>query len=414
MKIDIRNIGSELRSPIAKFTINLALLEGMYWFASAIGGYGNYYLQQNGFAASQIGTINGTCSIVGIFASILWGYISDRINSVKKTFFIVMILSIIVNSVIPLIPLHLSYSFFIVIFYWAFTNFLTGVAPTLLDNLSVRSCAILGINFGLIRCTGSIFYTVGNLISEPLIVRFGVGMTYPISRACAIPVLILLAFSFDPKIKGETGVRDLKTHPKKISLRPLFSNYYYSSFMVFAVIFTLATSTEYGFLTYLMAERGIQTEKFALFLAVRAFAEVPSLLIMKRLRSRFKLKYIIIAAVLIYSSYLLGLGLVVRSLGAMLITAVLFGFGNGLIIGSVSTYLYKLAPDELKASAQTVYTAFTSLSAIIANFIGGFIYDAVGGGFYTVIGTVAIIAALIFAVSFIFGRKFPNPGDELN
>ncbi len=402
---------SNLKTPGIKYALNLALLQGIFWVAWAFGNYSNYYLQLNGFTPAQIGALNSVCNITGIAAAFIFGYISDRINSVKKIFAFTLATGGVLFSIAPLIPLKYSYSVVMIFVYFALTNFFRGTNPTFLDNISVRTCAVVGINFGLIRCVGSITFSVASTLVQPVINAVGVGSIFPISGLLLLLTLLLLAFSYDPKSSDDVD-RERKKEP--LSLKPLLKNYYYVTFIVFSAVFYLAYNSEYSFLTYFFEERGIGMSRFGIFVAVRALTEVPMLLLMKRLRRRLRLKYAIVAAVLLISTYFLGLGLVAHSIGSMLFFAVLFGTGNGLLIGAFSTYLYKLAPYELKATAQTIYGAVSCAAGIAGNFCGGFIYDALRGSYYTLLGAATLFSALLFTAALLLRRSIPNPGDELN
>ena len=72
-------------SPQAKGMLNLMGIQGFFWFAWAFANYQTVYLQNIGMTSSDIGVLNAVCSVVGIFASAIWGMISDKINSIKKT-----------------------------------------------------------------------------------------------------------------------------------------------------------------------------------------------------------------------------------------------------------------------------------------------------------------------------------------
>ena len=408
-----------LKSPTVKYALNIALLQGLFWFAWAFGNYGNYCLQANGFLPSQIGAINSLGCVSGILSSFVFGYISDRINSIKKTFIFTLIISAVILAVFPLIPLHYSYSYALMLIYFTITNFFRGITPTLLDNLSVRTCALLGINFGLIRCIGSITFTGSQLIITNLLKRYSSSLLLPISGILIIPTLILLSVTYDPKLPRQTDAEaDEKTGTKpenSVSIKPLLKNYYYLTFVIFAFIFYLAYNCEYTFITYFMAERSIPLHKFAIFVAIRALTEVPTLLVTKHLRCRIKLKYLILLSCGMISVYFFIFAFLAYSIEVMIAVAVLFGLGNGFLIGTFSTYLYKLAPDHQKATSQTMYNAIASAAGIIGNFLSGFIYDAMGGRwFYTLLGGITVFSTLFFAASLFMRKRLPNPGDELN
>lgn len=77
-----------------------------------------------------------------------------------------------------------------------------------------------------------------------------------------------------------------------------------------------------------------------------------------------------------------------------------------MFIGCSSNYVYSLAPDHLKATAQTLAGSVSSLADIIGNLLGGYLLDAMGvRSFYTVCGGLILGAALFFLASFALGAR---------
>lgn len=394
-----------------KSVLNLLGVQGFFWFAWAFGCYQTVYLQNNGMTSSQIGVLNAISSTVAIVAMAIWGMVSDKINSIKKTLLIAIILGMGMYAVFPFLPAGASYSVIMFMIYAPLVNFSRCSISTLLDNITVRNCTEQRLNYGIIRAFGSFTFTIGSFLIVAIIPFLGVGSSFWMSALFMIPAIVFLFFTHDPKvIHKDKGIQKVKISPKE-----LFKNYYYVAFMIFTVILYIPLSSEYSFITYLMVDNGIPSENFGTLLAVRALMEIPFLLIILKVRKRFKLKYLIMLACSLMGVECVCLGLFASNFTQVLIFGAFFGLGNGLFLGTVSMYLYKLAPDHLKATAQTIFAAVTSVAGIAGNFFGGFVYQALGGSsFYLLLGIIIFAAVGIFAISFIFKKNLINPADTKN
>lgn len=394
-------------SPEAGVALNFAAIQGFFWFAWAFSCYGTVYLQNNNFPASSIGSLNAVSSTVAIFAMMFWGMLSDRINSIKRTFFIALVGCALFHGLVPFLPADTPFSVIMFFIYFPFVNIFRCSLGTLLDNLTVRTCAEKRVNYGIVRAFGSFTFTVGSLIIVALIPYIGVGSTFWLAGLLSIPTLISLYFAHDPKRVVRAAEKK-----EKISPKPLLKNYYYMSFMLFTVIVYVALSAEFSFLSYFMEDIGVSNSNFGTFLAVRAVMEIPLLIIIVKLRRRVRLKYLIMLACSLMAAECLIMGLFARDLNGMLLCGALFGLGNGLFLGTVSLYLYRLAPENLKASAQTIFAAVSSISGIAGNLIGGFACELFGAKtFYVILGLIILTAVVVLAITFILKKKLPNPGD---
>ncbi len=405
MKINLSNIKlTEETKP----AFNTLAIQTLMWFGWAFTTYGTVYLQTNGFPASTIGALNALCSGVAIFTTMFWGMISDRINSVKKTLILVASVAAVLYACTPLLPLGASYTVIMFFVYYPLINAFRSAFPPLMDNLCVRTCADKRLNYGLFRSCGSFTFTIGSLIVVWVINTFGLDYAFFASGFIYIPGIIAVMFAYDPKTKVSTG-KKVKVNPKL-----LLKNYYYVTLLIFVSLAFIALSAEFSFITYFMQSVGVSADNLGTFLAVRALCEIPLLLFSGKLRAKFKLKYMIMFAISCMAIECFFLAFIANDLTTVMIGAVLFGLGNGMFIGSIPFYLFHLAPPELKATAQTVYSSVCAVSGIIGNLVGGFVFEAIGAkSFYLVLGCVLIIAITVFIVTLNMRKDIPNPADTL-
>ena len=82
------------------------------------------------------------------------------------------------------------------------------------------------------------------------------------------------------------------------------------------------------------------------------------------------------------------------------------GIGGGLFIGVGTNYVYSLAPDHLKATAQTLNGAMNSVAGIVGNLLGGVLIAMVGvKAFYFIAGCMIFGAVVLFLLSFPLGQR---------
>jgi len=378
----------------AKQALLLVGVNGLFWFAWAFGCYQTVYLQGIGFSASQLGLLNAISSGVGIASVSFWGMVSDRIGSLRKVLITILACAGVLYALTPVIPT-------IPVVLMAFlpaVNFFRGSTSTFAENILVRNCNELRLNFGMLRSAGSFLFTVGSMAISFLLPTIGVENTFWITGVFMIPVVIFTVFVREPNARPAAQREDKK---EKLNPGELFHKKAYVMFLVFTFLFYIAASCESNFIPYFMSSAEIPSESYGVLLAYRALLEIPFLLLMVRLRRRFPLRSLVAAAALLMAVECLGFGLFANSLPTMILFCTFFGLGNGLFIGSSLNYVYELAPSHLKASAQAFYAATSSVAGILGNLLGGVIFDAIGAKlFYLAIACMYILSVAIFVLSF--------------
>ncbi len=368
-----------------------ALICGFFWMAWAVGSYQTVYLQHIGFPASSVGLLNAVCSGVSIVAVTFWGTMSDRIGSVRKVLLILMAVQAVLYSLVPALATALGTRLPLFLAGMMVVQFFRGPTATFNENLIVRNSAEMRLNYGRIRSIGSLFYAVTGLVMVFLLRSMSVGNTFWLSAVCMIPVILLVLFSPEPK----NGA--LRREKRKLHLERLFKNRPYVLFLVFTLLFQMGISCEGSFIPYFMENIGIPSTNFGLLLAYRALLEIPLLLLVTWLRRKVPLRAMIVFAPLLMAAECFTLGTVTNSLPAMILFATFFGMGNGLNIAACLNYVYEQAPDDLKASAQAIYTAVCSVAGIVGNLAGGALFDMLGiRSFYLMTGGLFLVSAAFF------------------
>ena len=378
----------------SKQTLHMTALCGLYWFTWAIGCYQTIYLQNIGFTASQLGVLNALCSGIGIAAMSFWGIFSDSRNSVRLTETILLFGCMIFFSLMPFVKDVFGNALWPYFILCPICVLFRNPVSTFHENLVVRNCTEMRLNYGRIRSIGSILFAV---CATFLVTHFTIRSTFWIYGLSLIPVIALTMTSRDPK---GIGVSKQKAKAQKVPVGELFKSRTYVLFLIFAFLYYIGVNFEGAFIPYYMQEAGIDTSKYSLLLAFRAVFEVPFLLLMVKLRRRFKLRSLIVFAPILMGVECLGFGLFVKNWWSMLLFASFFGLGNGMFIGTSVNYVYEISPDNAKATAQALFASMSQVAAIVGNLVGGFILDAVGGRmFYLIAAFLYLVSIIMFLVS---------------
>jgi len=387
----------------------LALFQIFHWIPWAATAYTTVYLQENGFSASMIGIINAFASVMGIFSLICWGIISDKIGSVKKTLIITLSATAIIYSAIFLLPMAKSYSFILFLIYHTAMNFFSASCSIISEDFSLRSTFGTNVRYSSVRSLGSLSYSLSCILIMMMVSRTATKIIFPFFGITMIPAIIIALSIKDSPLSKPPREKKIKVDP-----RELFKNYYYVTFLVFIFIMYFALTAGSNFLAFFVADSSIDKNYYGLLCCIRAITEMPTLILLTRLNNLIKLKYALILSCVLFALSSFMLGLFGSTLFLVSVGMLFHGLGNGLFIGSTTSYIYKLAPNNLKASAQTVYGSVRSVSSILGYSIGGFVYDMIGPwAFYSGVGALFIISIIFFAISLLVKKNLPNPADAL-
>ena len=384
--------------PMGRQALILVGVNGIFWFAWAFGCYQTVYLQSIGFSASAIGVLNAISSAVAIVSVAFWGMISDRIGSLRKVLIVVLAGGALLYGLVPMVPTGLAFSQVLFFVYLPTVNFFRASMSPYAENILVRNCNELRLNFGVLRSMGSFLFTVGSLIIAAWLPTLGVKNTFWVTGLLMTIPIALTFFAREPQAKAPSKKKGEKG---SLNMGELFQNKAYVAFLIFGFLFYIAATCEANYIPFFMESAGVDSQRYGIVLAYRALLEIPFLVLMVRLRQRFPLRVLVLGATVLMAVECLGFGLFVHSLPTMLVFCTFYGLGNGLFLGSSLNYVYELAPNHLKASAQAFFSSVASVAGILGNLLGGMVFDAIGAKyFYLVTAGVYGVSVCVFLLSF--------------
>ena len=379
-------------------------MEFLFWFAQCAGTYQTVFLQTMGYNATKVGVVTAVCSSIGIFSTLFWGMFSDRIRSIRKVFILCMAVGSFLWLFVPLTakvmlgPLSLSLLFITV------STFFRAPTGPLIDNWAVSVANTEGMNYGLIRSAGSVSFAVMGISLGFILRKTGVNLSFYLYALLTVPLVLLCFF-----VKGDT--QRMRPIPmRELHVERLLKNYRFITFLIFIILMNMPSTTMFSFLSFLV--RGVHGDinMVGIIQGYKALLEVP-MLILARPLARRNVPY---PALLICTACLFSLEAFLYAHAVnftqLVMISTLHGLGGGLFIASASNYIFQLAPDGLKATAQTIFGAVNTVGAIIGSLIGGALMDAIGvQNFILYLSFVMLFAAVFYAATLLFGRR-RSPG----
>jgi PPP family 3-phenylpropionic acid transporter len=276
--------------------------------------------------------------------------------------------------------------------------------PSLVDSYIVQRCDRDGLTYGNVRLWGSISYTIASLGFSFILPRAGVETAFYVYGILCVPFIVLMWNFRDLDAGGQRRVLSFR----QMGFGRLFKNYYFITFMIFALFIYLPNTTSNAFMPYLMESVGGESAMYGLITGFKALLEVPSLFFMRSLRKRLPLPILLAGAAALYSVEAL-LYANASSMAHIILIQIFQGLGGGLLIGSSANYLYSLSPPELTSTAQTMNGAIGATAAILGNLVGGLLIVLVGiRRFYVIVSVTLLCALVFFAVTLFVGIKILN------
>ncbi len=407
---EIGDIGPDPGKEKKKHFFQFAAMSWTYWWAACFGSYLTVFLQSIGWRTTQVGIMNSINSAVGIVSTPFWGTLSDKIKSIKKILLPVIIASAITFALIPMMDYKIA-GISILFIVVPISGFFRVPVNSLIDNWTVRACNKEGLHFGAIRSFGSVSFGIIGMILGYVVPKIneahpnrGTILTFFGYGFFMIALLFVIASIKEDLGNTDSGRKHLKF--REMNFGALFRNYYYITYLIYAMLIQVPLACVYSFQPYLLKELNINTGMIGYLTGFKAFIEVPMLLLMDKVRNKVPLYYLLFGSGVLYMVEALFYSYSTNFIGIMFIGGVLQGLAGGLHIAAGSNYVATLAPADLKATAQTLNGSMVSIAGMIGNVIGGIITDRIGvRAFYRICAIIILIALTLYILSFPFGEK---------
>ncbi|MED4907821.1 MFS transporter [Brevibacillus centrosporus] len=338
------------------------------------------YLTFRGVTPGEIGMMVGFGSFIGILSQPFWGMVSDKYKTIKRIILLTLGASILVGMTL-FTTNHVSLLFLLV---GAMYFFLLPTDP-LTESLNYRVAQQHQISFGSIRTFGAIGYATASLIIGWTVDQLGMDRLSWLFLGYG-----LLAFVF------ALVVSDAPSSSKKLSRQELKQFFFYPKTLQFFLLVLIAATphrTNDSFLGVFVQSLGGSTGDVGQAWFFAAISEVLFFALSARILQKWsEIKLITWATAL----YTIRYALCAMAPSAEWVVYLQLSQGVTFVIFYTATiqYLYRIIPEEWKATGQTILAVlFFGFSGIIGSIAGGWVFQQWGGAaLYMVMGILSLVA----------------------
>lgn len=377
----------------------MLILRGMnfwqYAILAVLAPFLPLYFANLGYSSSQIGFLMMIGPFVASMIQPFWGYLSDRLQTVKKMIFWLWVLAIISSVAL----FNSGGSYVLTLCFVLALYFFYQPSMPLLDSISVQSAARRGSSYGSLRLFGSMGYTVVSLSGGLLLAVLG-GITklpYLLWGAWIVPLLLLI-FLRDEPAEGE-GMT-LK------SLKELFTNKSFLWFLFLVFVISVPHRMNDVMLGLYMKDLGASDAMVGWAWALAAACEIPVFALLGRYLNRIH-EYVLIGIVgLLYTIrwfmyYVSDDPWVLLALqaGAAITFAVFW------IV--CMHYVARILPPQLGATGFSLLSmVYLGLAGMTGGVVGGRLTDLFGGASMYLFATiVSFLGGIMFLATEIISRR---------
>ncbi|AZK46636.1 MFS transporter [Paenibacillus lentus] len=368
----------------------MLILRGMnfwqYAILAVLAPFLPLYFANLGYSSSQIGFLMMIGPFVASMIQPFWGYLSDRLQTVKKIILWLWILAIISSVAL----FNSGGSYVMTLFFVLAVYFFYQPSMPLLDSISVQSAERRGSSYGSLRLFGSMGYTVVSLSGGLLLAALG-GITklpYLFWAAWVVP-LILLLFLRDEPTEGE-GMT-LKT------LKQLFTNKSFLWFLFLVFIISVPHRMNDVMLSLYMKEMGATDAMVGWAWALAAGVEIPVFALLGRYLNRIH-EYVLIGIVGIL--YALRWWMYYVTDDPWMLLALQAGAAVTFAVFWIVAmhYVARILPPQLGATGFSLLSmVYLGLAGMTGGVIGGRLTDLFGGASMYLFATiVSFLGGVLF------------------
>lgn len=371
-----------------------AALGVLYPFTSVI-------LADFGFSPGEIGFISSLGAVGFTFAVPAWGHLADVRLGRPRTLQVCATggATAIVALLIPVPPAVVVGLF---VLFWVF---MSSLQP-LVDAITVN--ALRGRDYARVRLFTSLGFAVAAVLAGQLYDRTGYQAAFPLF-ALAAGVMVAAA-----ALLPDVARADLDAHRRLASGRnrsgrpaPSWRRSLGSSGVALQVaprlgavllavgLLHVGTIAGFTFLSLRIEALGGSPAQIALSSGLSAGIEIPAMFVLGGLAQRFGLRVIFTIGALLYALCLASWTVLDAPL-AIVATRAITGLAYSGIVVAVVLTIATLLPAELQATGQSLLQTITfGFAAVVANVLGGLLYEGVGHVAVFGIGAVLAVGAAV-------------------
>jgi PPP family 3-phenylpropionic acid transporter len=374
----------------ARVKLMFSLIYILFMSARAIfSPFITVFLREKGMTIQRIGLIMAVNSAMIIMAQPFWGFMSDKLQSVKK----VLLICLVSQAVIVLLFIH-SHGFLIIALCFCVYTFFSSSEGTLLDIWSLDVMKQVDKSaLGQVKFWGCLGFAVSSIFMGNYIDKNSTTEIIPFFSAVLLGTAMIVFFV-------RTGnERPVSSRPKLHDLSQILCDRQFILYLIFAVIMQFPHRAAYTFYPTRLESLGGSKAMVGYCSAIMFVSEAIFLFLSKRLLGRVAPKYVIVGSALFFMLWQIGYIAAAKPVHIMVL-ALLDGPSFALFTIGTLYYLDTFAPRQLKATYQTLaHASYFGIGGIIGNTLGGWIIGRFGYTTMYILGVIVIAMATFLFVS---------------
>lgn len=341
-------------------------------------------LQTKGLSNSQIGLLLASGPLVSMLVQSPWGYLSDRLRTVKKVLVFQISMAFIVSFQL------FSLDTFSMLLPAAFIFFAFAWPPIpLLDCLTLAVAKENGDSFGSYRLWGSLGFALTALAAGSVLAMVGIERVNYLYQGVLLLALLFAVLVQDAPPSAQPA--------SFVQLRKLIGQKEILFFLILIAVLNTANKVNDAFMGIFIRDIGGTEADVGLAWTVGPLSEVPVFAISFYFLTRFSELTLLALAAGIYSLRWF-LFSIASSPELISVIQIMHGLSFGLFYVSAVSYISKVVPQNLRASGQGLMSTFAGgVAGITGSLLGGFVMDNYGARFlYTICSLLALLAVGAF------------------
>lgn len=350
------------------------------------------YFKGKGLSYTEIGIGFALNSIISVAAQPIWGYLTDKYLSKRKT----IVITLTASSIAALGFIFASKYYMIMALIILFIWFQSSVSPVTdaycYDFMEIDK----NLQYGQVRLMGSVGYAVTSLLLGIAIQKTSIDMAfYTYLIVSVVVILIIRSIKFEGKHgSNKIDISDIKY---------LLKNKNYTIFITSVVFISIALGANGSYIAVLIEKTGGDISRLGLLWFIVAMSELPVFFFGNKLLKKYgDLNLYIISMIIYIFRYLLDS--YCSSYIGVIAVQILQGITFTLYLTATMQYINRVSEPKLRTSAITLYAA-------IGGGIGGFIGNFGGGLFLEHFSVFALfrlmaVAAFLALITAAFLKKY--------
>jgi MFS transporter, PPP family, 3-phenylpropionic acid transporter len=363
-------------------------------FFGSIGAWFPYiavYYASIGLRLDTIGRVVALQAAVSLASAPVWGAIADQLGELRRPLAVATIGTAIAATIVA----FAHDEFLVLIGVTAFAVAGSGIVP-MLDS---RTVDILGADrdrYGRARAWGSVSFVVVSIAVGVVIQQFGPRALF----AIYVPGILLTGLLGWTLLGGPSSAGRRLVRVTRGEILALVGRRSLAWFLAGSILFWTSLAGFTTFFSIHLVSLGAPAEVVGLAWALGALAEVPLMLTFHRIVARVGPERLLVVGVVAAAIRAAGFA-VAPNLPLTLAVSPLGGIGYALFYVGTVTYVSRIAPPRLQATAQGIFSgAAFSVGTILGSALGGVLAGPFGlRGLFAACAAGAAISAVIVAVA---------------